>query len=212
MSKPQQSRRLDLRDSPLDPKIAAAFGPRDLKTPGSFEWIVQTTSYAQRVWVSLDRDTKDWLKVVTEIDEQQVWNVYPPEKPYGTRDAYFRGEFGKPEPELTGAKAAQQLAKNGRPSKENSGITRVSLGKENSVAYIRARLERDGQHELLDQVEKGQITAHGAAVQLGWRRRMLHHAATVEGFAAAARRCLTEVELAELSRRLKDGTDTQKSF
>ena len=115
----RQSKFLGLRDSPLDPKTAAFFGPRDLKTPGSFEWTVQTTQYAQGIWVSLDHRTKEWLSVVAEIDAQQVWKTYPPEKPYGTRDAYFRSELGAPEPVLTRMKEAQQLMQKRRPTRES---------------------------------------------------------------------------------------------
>jgi hypothetical protein len=73
--------------------LTALYGPRDLKKPGSQEWIIQTTYYAQGVWVSLNADTKRWRQVVAELDSQEVWNKYPPEKPYGMRDAFYRAEL-----------------------------------------------------------------------------------------------------------------------
>src|SRR4029450_2164991 len=214
MSKPQQSKFLDLRDSPPDPKIAAPFAPRDLKTPGSFEWNVQTTSYAQGIWVSLKCTTKDWLQVVAEIDAQQIWKRYPPEKPYATREAYFKGEFGQPEPVLTQLKEAQQLLAHGgdRHSVEFKQLAQhggqrqrdiVTLKRGNQSAYIRARLERDGHTELLEKIERGEVTAHAVAVQLGWRTRMIQHPATIEGFARAIRKYLSVEDRQQLKGQLE---------
>jgi hypothetical protein len=226
-----KSRSLDLRDSPLDPKRAAAFGPRDLKAKGSFEWTVQTTSHAQGIWVSLDRNTKDWLRVVAEIDECEVWKTYPPEKPYGTRDAYFRGEFGQPEPILTRLKEAQQLMVNGgdrkseaferqqlqqhggdRKSGNQFSITKLkSVSARSDAAYIRARLERDGHTELLAKIERGDTSAHAVAVELGWRARMVQVAPTVDGFRRAVERYLSAEQQTELSLALRPPTQPPAS-
>jgi hypothetical protein len=81
----------------------------------------------------------------------------------------------------------------------NSGNTRIeSLGKANNAAYIRARLERDGHTSLLRQIEHGGTTAHAAAVEMGYRARMVQHPPTVEGYARSARRYLDPTEIAAL--------------
>jgi hypothetical protein len=81
-------------------------------------------------------------------------------------------------------KEAQQLQKQGgqpgnqnaRKGKNGPCVTRaVSLGENTNAAYIRARLERDGQTELLAQVASGEISAHAAAIQAGFRQRMISH-------------------------------------
>jgi ParB-like chromosome segregation protein Spo0J len=91
-----------------DPNKAALIGPRGAKTPGSIDWIIQTTRMASLSLHSLERSTEEWLAVVKELEEYSVWDHYPEDKPYGSRDAFFLGEFGKPEPELTRPKAELQ--------------------------------------------------------------------------------------------------------
>jgi hypothetical protein len=76
----------------------------------------------------------------------------------------------------------------------------VSLGQKggDTGAYIRARLERDGHTELLEKIERGEVSAHAVAVQLGWRTHMVQHPATVEGFRKAIERHLTAAEREEI--------------
>jgi hypothetical protein len=169
------------------------------------EWIIQTTHYAQGVLVSLERDVKDWRQVVAELESVEVWKLYPPEKPYRSRDAFFIGEFGKPEPELTRAKVEQQLRAKGAPegnqnrAKNKSRNTRIeSLGESQTVARIRARLERDGLTEDLARIERGEITANAVAIEHGWRSRIVQHVATVDGFVRAIRKYLNQQQQAEL--------------
>jgi hypothetical protein len=133
-------------------------GRRDTKERGSVEWIVQTTHFASTCLASLERSTEDWLKVIADLEGERVWEKIPPEKPYGSREAFFIGEFGRPEPELTAAKEKQQLAQAkhagpGRGHKTDSNTIRFGR----DAAYIRARLERDGKTDLLARVEQGII-------------------------------------------------------
>lgn len=188
----------------LEPKKAALIGPRESKTPGSIPWIIQTTRMASLSLHSLERSTEEWLAVVQELEQYAVWEHYPEEKPYGSREAYFIGEFGKPEPELTRTKVEQQLrAKAGRPKKgtENDGNNIISPRGSNA-AYIRARLQRDGHTDMLAKIERNEISAHRAAVELGWRTRTIQHPATVDGFIRAASRHLSPTQRRQLRESL----------
>jgi hypothetical protein len=213
MSKQHSSRFLDLKPPPLDPKLAAQSGPIDLKEPGSEEWTIQLTARAVRIWMSLNDDTKAWRDAVAKLDAQQVWRTYPKEKPYGTRDAYYRAEMGAPEPELTLLKEVQQLQKHGtNQHTRGDSITTSSPGR--GSTYIRARLQRDSCREdlpepkrkqaveLLSQVERGEISAHKAAVQADYRQRMIQHAPTVPGFLHAAHSHLSPEQRLELKEAL----------
>jgi len=193
--------------------VAALAGPITLKTPGSEEWVIQMTAKALRVWMSLNDDTRTWRDTVARIDEQQVWKIYPKEKPYGTRDAYYRAELGAPEPELTLLKEVQQLQKQGRAEDalrdekgrylpKDSNADNVSFGHGNQAAYIRARLERDGKTELLAKIACGEISAHAAAVEAGFRQRMIQIAPTVAGFMRAATKHLSATERLALKEAL----------
>jgi hypothetical protein len=81
----------------------------------------------------------------------------------------------------------------------------------NNAAYIRARLERDAADadhpdrqevaaRLLPRVVAGEISAHAAAVEAGWRHRLVQVAPTVEGFVRAIKKHLS----AEERRALKE--------
>ena len=158
MSKRPSAGYLKFTAPPLDPKIAALGGPLELKTPGSSEWIIQITHKAQHVLHSLESSTSEWEKVIEQIEAQQVWAKYPAGKPYGTREAYFVGEFGRPEPELTRAKVEQQLQKKGgQPGNQNAKKDKNehsnTMFVSRDACYIRARLERDGHTEILAQIE-----------------------------------------------------------
>jgi len=198
-----------IRGEPLQPKQTALAGPRDLKTVGSEEWIIQTTLLASIRLTGLEHSTEEWLKIVAELEGQCVWEKYPARKPYGTREAYFLGELGRPEPELTRAKVEQQLMKHGgdRRSEETNQArnTRLKpLGESQTVARIRARLKRDGREDLLAKIERGETTANAVAIDLKWRSKRIWFKPTVDGFAAAARKHLNRKQQTQLIAALEE--------
>jgi hypothetical protein len=67
-----------------------------------------------------------------------------------------------------------------------------------------ARLKRDAP-ELAERVVRGEITAHEAAVQAGFRQHMVQHPATLEGYLASIQKYLSERERAALKERLYFG-------
>ena len=83
---------------PLDLRQRALIGNRESKPKGSPEWIAQTCFLASNRLASLEHSVESWMEVLQELEEVNAWEVFPPEKPYGTREALFLGEFGKPEP------------------------------------------------------------------------------------------------------------------
>jgi hypothetical protein len=85
---------------------------------------------------------------------------------------------------------------------EGSRITR-SLGTSDTVARVRARLKRDGKADLLAQVERGEISAHEAAIKADYRHATIQHQPTVAGFARAAQKHLSAAERQQLVEALK---------
>lgn len=168
----------------LHPKKAASVGRRDSNEPGSSEWIIQTTRLASARLASLEHSVERWKEIVAELESYRVWERFPPETPYGSRDAYFRAEFGKPEPDLTRTSVEQGLHRSSR------------------TEHIRARLRRDGQLELLEKLDRGQTSAHAVAIQLGWRTRQIHVPVTVPGFERAIRTHLNRAQIDALFDRL----------
>ena len=72
----------------------------------------------------------------------------------------------------------------------------------NKASYILARLERDKKTDLLERVNAGELSAHAAAIEAGWRKRMIQLEPTVEGFAAAIMRRLDEGQRSTLAARI----------
>jgi hypothetical protein len=122
-----------------------------------------------------------WRQFVSDLDGMKPWETYPPEKPHGTRDAFYRAELGAPEPMLTQLKETQQLmAKGGdhtsakfmearelqrqggdrRSEQASNASLPQPVGKRCDSTYIRARLERDGKVELLSQVDNEATARH----------------------------------------------------
>jgi hypothetical protein len=101
-----------------------------------------------------------------------------------------------------GAQPGNQNASQGKNESDNVRI--VSLGEEggNSAAYIRARLKRDGKTELLGKVERGEISAHKAAKEAGYRKQAVCHLPTVPGFLKAAQAHLSPEQRLELKEAL----------
>jgi hypothetical protein len=75
-----------------------------------------------------------------------------------------------------------------------------------SAEHIRARLKRDGHDALLAQVERGEKSANAAAVEMGWRARMIQCAATVDGFTRAILTHLNPDEQVEVIEEVKKRT------
>src|SRR5215831_15810700 len=132
-------------------------------------------------------DEDDFIRRGLELDPETV------------HDALVMLERMKPEwaiPLRAAAKIGRTLGKNG--GIRQSGNTRLTLGKQNSAAYIRARLERDGLTNELAAIDRGETTANAVAIKLKWRAAMVQHAATVEGFTRAILSHLSPLEQAQV--------------
>jgi hypothetical protein len=106
---------------------------------------------------------------------------------------------------------AQQLMQHGGDRKNQSD--NITLKRGTQSAYIRARLERDAadtEHpekqtiavRLLPRVQSGEISAHAAAIEAGFRQRLVQVSPTVAGFARAIRKHLGEADQSELKEQL----------
>ena len=57
----------------------ACFGPRQLKVPGSPEWVMQTLEVAKARWMRKQGIDAQWESVLKELVAQEVWlKVAPP--------------------------------------------------------------------------------------------------------------------------------------
>jgi hypothetical protein len=88
----------------------------------------------------------------------------------------------------------------GRP-KGKVSIRNISPYGGTRAVYTLARLKRDAP-ELAAKVERGELSANSAAIQAGFRARLVQHPATVNGFTRAIRKHLPANAQRELIRRL----------
>jgi hypothetical protein len=146
---------------------------------------------------SLNRSMEDWLGILAELEQYRVWEHFPEDHPYGTREAYFKGEFGQPEPELTRIKKLQQRGVN-QYTMEHNGASDPIRSFGTSSAYYRARLVRDGLGEELAAVDAGTMTLKAVARKLGWIKPRIEICPTVQGFTTAVRKHLNGKQRLEL--------------
>lgn len=88
----------------------------------------------------------------------------------------------------------------GRGKKGSSNTT--GFNGERGRDYFLAKLEKDGERELLAKIHSGQMSASAAAIEAGIRPRYLQVAPTVDGFLKAALKHLSTRERRELKRKL----------
>jgi len=132
--------------------------PRDEKAPGSIAWCFQTLSLLEGRWRTKDLTDKQWEDALGEIRDYAVWNIIPPEAPYGSLDAMLRAELGCTEVEATTTvqaysrrERAQQLAQTVEPRARRGEIGKgrdrcynvTSNERGNNADYLASRLKRD---------------------------------------------------------------------
>ena len=156
--------------------------------PGTLSWCYQTVGMLELYWQGKILSERDWLKVLGELKEYEVWNKIPPDKPYGSLDALLRAEVGVDEDVIskTVASTPQEAremplvshggdrkselieAARSNPLKtvnqgDNSTLKRGSTSK----SYLLRRMARDFP-EALDKLEAGEYkSARQAAIACG---------------------------------------------
>jgi len=161
------------------------------------DWVVEAQKF--RMWEKTGyKSLEDLIQHGLELDPLQVeWALV------GLKQ--LKPDWAIPFDEAV--KTGKLLSKHGGDRKsdaaKNQGVDNTLIERGTSrKAYIKARLERDGKTELLGRVNAGALSAHAAATEAGWRKRMIQHEPTVEGFTRAITRHLSESEREELKGRI----------
>ena len=112
--------------------------------------------------------------------------------------ALLRQKMPEQGPESGGAPKGNQNAAKAPDTQNNiHNVHVVSAPHGNSETYLLRRLKRD-REDLAEKVVNGELSAHAAAVEAGFRVRMVQHPATVDGFRRAIERHLSPEQQAEL--------------
>ena len=96
---------------------------------------------------------------------------------------------------------AATQGKNGRPAKTSYIIQGLSAPKGTSSQAALRRLRKQ-RPDLLEQVKNGKLSPHAAAIEAGWRKRMIQLDPTVDGFVKAISKHLTPKQIDDLKGKL----------
>jgi hypothetical protein len=175
--------------------------------PGTRPWAV---AVRDGIWSQYQdkKSAEDHLKSRVELFvEHEGWRALCDRRgrPFESWEAFCRSPrpFGlglKPEVlEAEIDRRAKLRAGPGRPKKgeENVGVANISEGG-TTAAYLVARLERDHE-ELAALVRAGELTAHAAAIQAGFRKRTVTLPLDPQAWARAAVKHLTKEQVRELA-------------
>ena len=162
-------RRKAPRTPPLTERDSASFGPRTEKPAGSVPWCWQTIDLLKIRWQRKDFTDQQFAETLAELRQQKVWEVVPPEQPYGSIDALLQAEIGYTEQEAMRRKVAetQALQPHGTNQHSNTGVDVVnstSVQGGNSRDYLLARLKRDSP-EIAEALARGEYPSVRAAAK-----------------------------------------------
>lgn len=168
-----------------DAELFATAGPRALKTPGSPAWCRQTLNMLKREYASIESDYHRLEETLSEIEQHQIWNVFPPDAPYGSLDAMLKAEIGTGAQDMRrnidiAAKRAQELdaadRANVRPAhihidrdvdNKQGDINVRPTGTSAAAAIRRLRKDRPDIHA---RVLAGELSAHAGMREAGFRK------------------------------------------
>ena len=125
---------------PLTNRERACYGPRNAKPAGSVEWCWQTIDLLKIRWQRKDFTEKQFEETLTELRQQEVWQVVPPEQPYGSLDALLKAEIGCTQAEAKRQLVAEKTHQGERTDFDNvSKLSQPARAKHNGIGIVSQR-------------------------------------------------------------------------
>jgi hypothetical protein len=187
------------------------FGPRDQKVKGSPEWCLQTVEYLKNLWKKKEHEAQLVAEVIDEIKAVRVWEIVPPEAPYGSLEALLKAELGSGtavvQDEVSRLLEVDRLDQM-NPSRQGERTDLVNIVNEvqrpqgNSTAQALRRLRKD-RKDLHARVLAGELTPHAAMIEAGFRKKWVQLPPDVPGAVQALRRHFDESQIKEIVRKLQ---------
>lgn len=181
---------------------ASLSGPRVMLEPGSNDWCYQTVYALQSLWRRIDRHHERYLGILNEADQVKIWEHFPPDLPYGSREAFIKAVGVGDEAEVEQRRA---LGPVGAPKNEqrNSNHDNNFQGG-TTTEYLLARLERDHPRIYAQYQAGGYRSVRAAAIAAGIitpikKHELPHDAVRVAHF---LRRWFTDEELRQITGHL----------
>lgn len=158
-----------------DQDRASMEGPRALKEPGTTDWCWQTVSALQHMWQSLHLNYEHYMSILTEAEEQAIWEKIPPDDPYGTKEKMLKqvevGDSKDAHKRMrvqTLAAQARAIQRQGRPnngeSKKGYNGNIIPSSRGNNATYLLGLMARD-YPDMLERVKDGEFESVRAAAR-----------------------------------------------
>jgi len=155
----------------MTPRERAHIGPRTLKDVNSEEYAWQTTAYLKTLYGFKEASLDRWIAALEEAEQHRIYDLIPPEKPYGSMDALLVAEIGETAKTstavvMTRAQQPATLFDVGRPTVEeqtNKGDDITFISDRGTAAdYLTARIARD-HPDILSRMKAGEYKSVRAA-------------------------------------------------
>jgi hypothetical protein len=150
-------------------------GPRQLYPVGSAAWCQVTIRVLRDYLGHVATEWKQAENILNELVTQRAWEHVPPGKPYGSLDALLKAELGLDSDAIRQRIRDAELAVHGgnavpgqKGFQRADNIRSLAYGTSETYAYRRLRRDRP---DLAERVDQGEMSAHAAAVEAGFRHR-----------------------------------------
>ncbi|MDQ3539714.1 MAG: hypothetical protein M3440_03420 [Chloroflexota bacterium] len=184
----------------------AGIGPLALKQAGTVEHAYQLLDLLKMMFQSSETSFAKWQETLDLTEKHRVFEIVPPEKPYGSLQAMVKAELG-----VTIEESKRIVLRNNggdRRSDEfqsNNYYSETPKQRGTSAEYLTARLNRDAP-VIGDALERGEYrSVRQAAIAAGviTPKPTTTHQTTPEAFDRAARKHLTDDQIEQLVEMLE---------
>lgn len=152
---------------PLQSREGDLGTPRAMLPKGSPDWAYRTLNRLKWALEQKRITEGEYDGILEELDRFQVWNIIPPEKPYGSREAMLKAEIGYSE-----AEGRNRCGLNPPGVKANDITSYIVTGdsipdRGNRKTYLRTRLDRD-HPDIKSRLDSGEFpSVRAAALEAG---------------------------------------------
>jgi len=191
----------------------AGIGPLALKQSGTVEHAYQMLDLLKMMFQSAETSFTRWQETLELAEKHRVFELVPPDKPYGSLQAMVKAELGvtiEESKRIVVFRTAQaramdplELAKPGEIGRGRGSDT--TSNDERGADYQTARIARD-RPDILQRMQAGEYdSVRRAALDAGVIKPLIRLQATPEAFARAARKHLTADQIEQLVEMLEAG-------
>jgi hypothetical protein len=181
--------------------------PRAYLAPGTPEYAWRTLEHIKRLSMAAEFSLRDLDTAIAEAREARINEQWPPDPSarFATVEELVEHAVGEKVAVIRERKRLEGHGGDRRSEGLQADI--VSLKGGNQREYLLARLERDGQTDLLARIERGDLSAHRAAIEAGYVKPTMTVPADPVAMARALRRRLTPAQITELMAALGEPAD-----